>query len=122
MTSVDAAPRAALEHAITTAAAIAGDTTFTQRSGKPNTILMMRPTRWRRTVLFTAMLTLLAALTLVLTTQAAVRYVIDDAVPSDPPALLAPISEDGRVGWSCPAEKAARATTVRDAELPAAAP
>ena len=40
-------------------------------------------------------------------------------VPSAPPALLAPISEDGRVGWTCAAERAARARSAHEAELPA---
>ncbi len=34
------------------------------------------------------------------------------------PPLLAPIAEAGRVGWTCIAEQAARATHWREAELP----
>ncbi len=37
---------------------------------------------------------------------------------SSAPALLGPINSLGRAGWDCVAEKAARATRPRDAELP----
>jgi hypothetical protein len=42
--------------------------------------------------------------------------------PSQSPSLLGPISIEGRVGWACKPERAATATTVRDAELPNPAP
>jgi hypothetical protein len=38
--------------------------------------------------------------------------------PSDPPALLAPITESGRTGWDCAPEHAAVAVTAKAAELP----
>jgi hypothetical protein len=41
---------------------------------------------------------------------------------SDPPGLLAPITEAGRNGWNCAPEHAALAVTARGAELPASAP
>ena len=41
---------------------------------------------------------------------------------SDPPGLLAPITEAGRNGWNCAPERAAVAVTARGAELPASAP
>jgi hypothetical protein len=39
--------------------------------------------------------------------------------PSAAPALLGPISADGRVGWECKPERAAAAAPWRQAELPA---
>jgi hypothetical protein len=39
--------------------------------------------------------------------------------PSDPPALLGPITESGRTGWDCAPERAARARQASGAELPA---
>ena len=41
--------------------------------------------------------------------------------PSDPPVLLAPITEAGRTGWNCAPEHAAVATTAKAAELPQSA-
>lgn len=41
-------------------------------------------------------------------------------LPSAAPALLGPITADGRVGWECKPERAAAAATVHQAELPAA--
>ena len=38
--------------------------------------------------------------------------------PSEPPALLAPISEAGRTGWNCTPEHAAVASLAKNAELP----
>lgn len=40
-------------------------------------------------------------------------------LPSEPPGLLPPITAEGRVGWACEAERAARAMSARDAHLPA---
>ena len=37
---------------------------------------------------------------------------------SDLPALLGPITEGGRVGWSCPPERAARSERADTADLP----
>jgi hypothetical protein len=37
---------------------------------------------------------------------------------SDPPGLLAPISEAGRNGWDCQPEHAATARSAKAAELP----
>jgi hypothetical protein len=39
--------------------------------------------------------------------------------PSRAADLLGPISEQGRVGWICHPEKAAAASSAREAELPA---
>ncbi len=39
-------------------------------------------------------------------------------VPSAAPALLGPIDALGRNGWKCVPEQAAKATSVRSAELP----
>jgi hypothetical protein len=39
-------------------------------------------------------------------------------LPSDPPSLLGPITESGRVGWNCVPERAARARDAATAELP----
>lgn len=39
-------------------------------------------------------------------------------VPSAPPALLGPITENGRTGWDCAPERAARAHTAAAAGLP----
>jgi hypothetical protein len=39
-------------------------------------------------------------------------------LPSDPPALLGPITESGRTGWDCAPERAARARDAVTAELP----
>lgn len=38
--------------------------------------------------------------------------------PSGAPGLLGPITENGRTGWDCAAEKAATAQRWRDATLP----
>jgi len=43
-------------------------------------------------------------------------------LPSDPPALLGPITESGRKGWDCQPEHAASAPTAREAELPVDTP
>lgn len=42
--------------------------------------------------------------------------------PSDPPGLLAPITEAGRNGWNCAPEHAAVASTAKAAELPTSVP
>lgn len=42
-------------------------------------------------------------------------------LPSDPPALLGPITQTGRKGWDCTPERAASATSSQDAELPSGA-
>lgn len=42
--------------------------------------------------------------------------------PSDTPALLGPITEAGRKGWTCKPEQAAAARNWRAAELPGATP
>lgn len=39
-------------------------------------------------------------------------------MPSAAPALLGPITAEGRVGWQCKPERAASATPWREAELP----
>lgn len=39
--------------------------------------------------------------------------------PSAMPALLGPITAEGRVGWECKPERAAAAAGYRQAELPA---
>jgi len=50
---------------------------------------------------------------------ASIESLLDGGLrPSAQPALLAPISESGRIGWACKPEKAAEAATARDAELP----
>ena len=41
---------------------------------------------------------------------------------SDPPGLLAPITEAGRNGWNCAPEHAAVALTAKGAELATSAP
>ncbi len=72
-------------------------------------------------IAFAALLTMLSAGGVVLAESTGVLGGgLDALVPSAPPALLAPISEDGRVGWTCVAERAARARTPREAELPGA--
>ena len=38
--------------------------------------------------------------------------------PSAAPALLGPITENGRIGWACKPEQAAGAGTWQNAELP----
>jgi hypothetical protein len=38
--------------------------------------------------------------------------------PSAAPALLGPITENGRIGWACKPEQAAGASTWQNAELP----
>lgn len=40
--------------------------------------------------------------------------------PSESPSLLGPIDENGRTGWACKPERAAAASSARDAELPSA--
>jgi hypothetical protein len=42
--------------------------------------------------------------------------------PSQIPALLGPISVEGRVGWACEPEKAASMSSAREAHLPGAEP
>jgi hypothetical protein len=42
----------------------------------------------------------------------------DALIPSEPPALLEPITETGRTGWACRPERAAAASNWRDADLP----
>lgn len=72
-------------------------------------------------IAFAALLTMLSAGGVVLAAGSGVLGMdLDALVPSAPPALLAPISEDGRVGWTCTAERAARARSPREAELPGA--
>lgn len=39
-------------------------------------------------------------------------------VPSADPPMLGPITASGRVGWECKPERAAGATTWKEAELP----
>jgi hypothetical protein len=39
-------------------------------------------------------------------------------MPSDPPALLAPITQAGRKGWACKPEQAAASAQTREAMLP----
>jgi hypothetical protein len=39
-------------------------------------------------------------------------------LPSEPPALLGPITETGRTGWNCPPERAARSHDAAAAGLP----
>ena len=39
-------------------------------------------------------------------------------VPSAAPGLLGPITEAGRIGWSCAPEREARARTATEAGLP----
>jgi hypothetical protein len=45
---------------------------------------------------------------------------IGQLAPSAAPALLPPITAEGRVGWSCTAEQRARAVDLAGADLPAA--
>lgn len=71
-------------------------------------------------IAFAALATMLSAGGAVLAQTSGVLGGLDALVPSAPPALLAPISEDGRVGWTCEAERAARARSAREAELPGA--
>lgn len=42
--------------------------------------------------------------------------------PSQAPALLGPISVEGRTGWACEPERAATAVRARDAHLPSVEP
>jgi hypothetical protein len=77
--------------------------------------------RVRWLIAFAALLTMLSAGGVVLAGSGGMLGAdLDALVPSAAPSLLAPISEDGRVGWSCTAERAARARSPRDAELPGA--
>ncbi|HTJ26613.1 MAG TPA: hypothetical protein VMA36_10645 [Candidatus Limnocylindria bacterium] len=39
-------------------------------------------------------------------------------LPSEPPALLGPITEGGRTGWNCPPERAARSRDAVAGGLP----
>ncbi len=39
-------------------------------------------------------------------------------LPSEPPALLGPITETGRTGWDCAPERAARSKDAQSGELP----
>ena len=48
---------------------------------------------------------------------AAIERVLE---PAQTPSLLGPIAAEGRVGWACEPERAASATSVRDAHLPKA--
>ncbi len=50
---------------------------------------------------------------------ASLAAMLDGALqPSAAPALLGPITENGRVGWACKPEQAAGAGTWQNAELP----
>ncbi len=42
----------------------------------------------------------------------------DALTPSEPPALLAPITQAGRKGWACKPEQAAASADRREAMLP----
>lgn len=43
---------------------------------------------------------------------------LTQVLPSDVPALLPPVTVEGRKGWDCTAEQHARARTLAGADLP----
>jgi ATP/maltotriose-dependent transcriptional regulator MalT len=78
----------------------------------------------RLRIRWTVLLTLLAVLAAAGGVAASAEASLDDLgrlqlQPSAAADLLGPITENGRTGWDCAPERAARAARARDAELPA---
>jgi len=80
---------------------------------------VMRSALMPKIVLTVLLLGALAGGRIALASAASLEDVLaSQLVPSAPPALLAPITSAGRVGWACKPEKMAAATAWRDADLP----
>jgi hypothetical protein len=75
--------------------------------------------RWLRTLVLLAAVLMSVGTGLARAAQVGLdQLAATQLVPSSVPTLLGPIDALGRNGWDCAPEKAAKAFTVKDAELP----
>jgi hypothetical protein len=80
----------------------------------------MRFRRIRWTVLLTLLASLAAASGIAIGAEATLEDLGHAQIrPSGLADLLGPITDSGRTGWDCAPERAARAVSAREAELPA---
>lgn len=81
---------------------------------------MTRP-RFPLAMTSTLIAVLLAAAGLAVGAEATLEQIgAGNLLPSEPAAVLGPITESGRTGWDCAPERAARAKKIKAAGLPSA--